>query len=101
LTYDGNYAHGTHEISQQKVHEMFCRIEGFYLASTPIYFGPGTLFKTYVRPSRNMPCAKRFFISAPLYSLIPVHIFELIAKQTAQGNKQQSKIHGTISNMEV
>ena len=27
--------HGTHNISQQTVHEMFCRIQDFYLVSTP------------------------------------------------------------------
>jgi hypothetical protein len=39
--------HGKHNISQQTVHEMFCRIQGFYLASTPLYFGPGTMYKTF------------------------------------------------------
>ena len=39
--------HGTHNISQQTVHEMFCRIQGFFIVSTPLHFGPGTLYKTF------------------------------------------------------
>jgi hypothetical protein len=39
--------HGTHEIGLQTVQAMFGSIEGFWLAWTPIYFGPGTLYQAF------------------------------------------------------
>jgi hypothetical protein len=37
--------HGTHEISLQTVQVLFCRMEGLWTSWTPLYFGPGTLYK--------------------------------------------------------
>ncbi len=37
--------HGTHEISLHTVQAMFGRFQGCLSAWTPIYFGPGTLYK--------------------------------------------------------
>jgi hypothetical protein len=37
--------HGTHEISLHTVQAMFGRIEGFWSAWKPLYYGPGTLYK--------------------------------------------------------
>jgi hypothetical protein len=37
--------HGTHEISLQTVQALFGRMEGLWTSWTPLYFGPGTLYK--------------------------------------------------------
>ena len=39
--------HGTHEISLHTVQAMFGRIKGFQSMWTPIFYGPGTLYKAF------------------------------------------------------